>query len=68
MFEKCNFSSSFSLGDKFDTSNVTDMYGMFKDCKLPTGFSLGDQFDTTNVEDMCYMFARQRKFYHYTIL
>lgn len=42
MFESCVFPEGFSLGDKFDTSNVTDMAGMFAKAKLPEDFFLGE--------------------------
>lgn len=56
MFSECKLPEGFSLGEHFDTSNVTYMEHMFSCCKLPKGFSLGDHFDTSNVTDMCTMF------------
>lgn len=52
MFQDCEMPVGFSLGNKFDTSNVTNMRGMFNGCKMPVGFSLGDKFDTSNVTYM----------------
>ena len=46
----------FSLGKKFDTSNVTCMQGMFQECEIPAGFTLGDKFSTNNVTNMEEMF------------
>lgn len=56
MFAECEIPAGFFLGDKFSTSNVTNMRGMFNGCKMPVGFSLGDKFDTSNVTDMSSMF------------
>ena len=55
-----NLPAGFTLGDKFDTSNVRSMFGMFSECNLPAGFTLGDKFDTSNVGDMNHMFKRCR--------
>ena len=55
MFSGCNLPKDFTLGDKFDTSNVIYMNSMFSDCNLPEGFTLGDKFvvsDNTNVFEM----------------
>ncbi len=41
MFYYCSLPKSFTLGEKFATSNVTDMSGMFCKCKLHEDFSLG---------------------------
>lgn len=41
MFEGYKMLADFSLGEKFDTSSVTDMKGMFNYCRLSEGFSLG---------------------------
>lgn len=57
MFYKCDIPEGITLGDKFDTSNVTDMSYMFLSCKLPKGFTLGDKFDTSNVTNMNSMFS-----------
>ena len=56
MFYGCDLKEGFSLGNNFDTSNVTSMKGMFRNCKLREGFSLGEKFDTSNVTDMRCMF------------
>lgn len=56
MFYQCNLPFGFTLGDKFDTSNVTCMQGMFQSCELPAGFTLGDKFSTNNVTNMEEMF------------
>ena len=56
MFYQCNLPFGFTLGDKFDTSNVTCMQGMFQSCELPAGFTLGEKFDTSNVTNMAEMF------------
>lgn len=56
MFCECILPAGFTLGDKFDTSNVTRMAEMFKGCKIPKGFTLGDHFDTSNVTNMNHMF------------
>ena len=50
--------TSLNLGDKFDTSNVTDMRDMFGYCGYTamTSLNLGDKFDTSNVTNMEYMF------------
>ena len=57
MFFCCKLPKDFSLGEHFDTSNVTDMSGMFDNCRLPEGFSLGEHFDTSKVIYMYNMFA-----------
>ena len=48
MFNSCgNYNmTSLNLGDKFDTSNVTDMENMFKDCGKENMITLdlGDKF------------------------
>lgn len=46
----------FTLGEHFDTSNVTDMSDMFSYCSLSYGFSLGEHFTTSNVTSMVGMF------------
>ena len=56
MFCRRRLPEGFSLGEHFDTSKVTDMYGMFSQCILPEDFSLGEHFDTSNVTDMARMF------------
>ena len=48
------------LGDKFDTSKVTDMHQMFNSAGYSnTKFTLdlGDKFDTSNVTNMSDMFS-----------
>ena len=57
MFTGCKLPENFTLGDHFDTSNVTDMDSMFYNCKLPENFTLGNHFDTSNVTNMSNMFA-----------
>lgn len=46
--------SSLDLGDKFDTSNVTEMQSMFFGCGYEslTSLDLGDKFDTSSVTNM----------------
>ena len=56
MFYDCELPESFTLGKRFDTSNVTSMEHMFFNCNLPEGFSLGESFDTSNVTNMDGMF------------
>ena len=56
MFYQCNLPAGFTLGEKFNTSNVTCMQGMFQRCEMADGFSLGERFDTSNVTDMFQMF------------
>lgn len=56
------FSSGFALkniifGEKFDTSNVTDMSSMFNMCGSLTELNLSS-FDTSNVTNMQSMFWR----------
>ena len=58
MFEECELPKDFTLGEHFDTSNVTDMSDMFSYCSLSYGFSLGEHFDTSNVTDMRWMFEK----------
>ena len=50
--------SELNLGDKFDTSNVTDMSNMFIGLNDLCSLDLGDKFDTSNVTNMSGMFAR----------
>ena len=47
MFSYCSLPEGFTLGDKFDTSNVTSMCDMFSRCNLPEGFYLGEKFNTS---------------------
>ena len=56
MFDFCKLPENFTLGDKFNTVNVTDMRSMFEDCEIPEGFSLGEKFDTSHVTNMSAMF------------
>lgn len=58
MFSRCKLPDGFTLGDKFDTSNVKCMLDMFCECRLPAGFTLGDKFNTSNVESMSSMFYK----------
>lgn len=57
MFCGCKLPKGFTLGNKFDTSNVKCMLDMFCECRLPAGFTLGDKFNTSNVESMSRMFC-----------
>ena len=56
MFFNCKLSVNFTLGDNFDTSNITDMENMFCNCTMPKKFSLGKNFDTSKVFNMENMF------------
>ena len=60
MFDCCGYTSmtNLDLGDKFDTSSVTDMSWMFYYCGYGamTSLDLGDKFDTSSVTDMSWMF------------
>ena len=56
MFASAIVPEGFTLGDKFDTSNVKDMRNMFDYCALYKDL-LGDKFDTSNVMDMRNMFS-----------
>jgi len=64
MFRQAGLNSpvfTLDLGDKFDTSKVTDMQSMFSDTgNKSTVFTLdlGDKFNTSNVTTMSWMFAR----------
>ena len=52
--------TSFDLGDKFDTSNVTNMEEMFEGVgciAAMTSLNLGNKFNTSKVTDMSSMFA-----------
>ena len=51
------FCKNLDLGDKFDTSNVTNMEGMFASLELLENINLGDKFDTSNVTNMGGMFS-----------
>lgn len=61
-------SKDFSLGDKFDTSNVTDMSYMFSgevafnEGSRVINFSFGDKFDTSSVTNMSGMFGEDGKY------
>ena len=52
--------TSLDLGDKFDTSQVTNMNSMFNGTGYRTmrSLDLGDKFDTSNVTNMSSMFER----------
>ena len=41
MFQECVFPKDFTLGDKFDTSQVISMFYMFYQSDMSKGFSLG---------------------------
>lgn len=56
MFYDCELPEGFTLGKRFDTSNVTSMEHMFYECKLSNGFTLGKNFDISNVRRMRGMF------------
>ena len=56
VFEGCELPEGFTLGDKFDTSNVINMDSMFAECSLKGNIFVGDKFDTSNVENMNHMF------------
>ncbi len=43
------------FADAFDTSGITNMYGLFSGCSSLESLDLSS-FDTSNVEDMSYMF------------
>lgn len=47
--------SSIRFSSKFNTQNVTNMYGMFRGCKNLTSLDLSS-FDTRNVKNMAVMF------------
>ena len=49
-------STTLNLGDKFDTSHVTDMSGVFRSCSSLTGLVLGN-LDTSQVRNMRGMFS-----------
>ena len=55
-FKNCSRLTSLDLGDKFDTSNVNDMYSMFDGCDSLKELNLGSRFDTSNVKRMNSMF------------
>ena len=57
MFDECSSLTSLNLGDKFNTSNVTDMGYMFNKCSSLTSLDLGDKFDTGSVTNMRPMFS-----------
>ena len=54
MFSSCRSLKSLNLSS-FDTTNVTDMYGMFFYCDWLKSIDLSS-FDTTNVINMRWMF------------
>ena len=53
------YNQKIELGDKFDTSNVTDMSWMFhgSELKCHGSFRFPDSFNTSNVTDMSHMFS-----------
>ena len=53
--EGCSKVTAITFGPNFDTSNVTDMFGMFSRCSGLTSLDVSN-FDTSNVTDMSYMF------------
>ena len=56
MFADCTRLNSIYFGEKFNTTNVTDMSFMFQDCSSLEKLDLS-KFDTSNVLDMSYMFC-----------
>ena len=56
MFADCTRLNSIYFGEKFNTTNVTDMSFMFQDCSSLTSIDLS-HFNTTKVKNMSYMFA-----------
>ena len=62
MFKDCELPEGFSLGDKFDTSNVENMMGTFS-CIIHEGFSLPDNFTISGLKDG-YDYSRG---YEYTV-
>ena len=57
MFSECYKLTTLNLGDKFNTSNVTNMQHMFSNCYKLTALDLGDKFNTSNVTSMSSMFS-----------
>ena len=55
-FNECSSLKSLNLGDKFNTSNVTNMKFMFSDCYSLEELNLGSRFDTGSVTNMMHMF------------
>ena len=55
-FSGCSSLTNLNLGDKFNTSNVTNMWRMFDGCSCLTSLNLGNKFNTSNVTDMSSMF------------
>ena len=55
-FYGCSSLTSLDLGNKFDTSNVTNMEYMFNFCGNLKELNLGSMFDTRNVTSMIGMF------------
>lgn len=51
MFENCNLPDGFTLGDKFDTSNVGDMNHMFKRCRYDN-ISFREYFKTDDMKSI----------------
>lgn len=58
MFIDCFRLKKLDLGDKFDTSQVTNMENMFKNCCDLESLDLGGAFDTSKVTKMKSMFAQ----------
>ena len=62
MFGNSELPEGFTLGDRFDTSSVEDMFGMFygdtgeRHLVFPEGFSLGSKFSTMSARVMNQMF------------
>ena len=56
MFSDCSSLTALTLGEHFDTSNVTDMEKMFSGCSSIKALDLGERFDTSNVQRMSWMF------------
>ena len=58
MFKETGSSNEINLGDKFNTSNVTNMEGMFYNffTSFKGSFKLPDSFNTSNVTNMHKMF------------
>lgn len=56
MFNGCSSLHTIDLSKGFDTSQVTDMFGMFRGCKSLGNLDLGTQFDTSSATNMKSMF------------
>jgi len=55
MFYGCSSLESLDINN-WDTSNVSNMWGMFQGCRSLTSLDLSS-WDTSNVTDMAFMFA-----------